>query len=414
MKERIFTVYEKKQKLVADYSQIYSDEDVKWSLAGVGIPSSLEIDRLTGELYVVDNYLNYRDDRKNSFEFYVNGYKQAYYGATSEILYQEKVSIRILDMNEFNIIAFKPGSTGFLFEQGLEGEPLHFRISSETPGTVRVFTSDGTAQGGLDYRPIDTVVSTKPKKELYGDQIDYAADFSIELYNDRISEDRENFFVNLEPLNDTSLVTEPREFIIQGGKPGRFITHLDPLNETSSVYRFYNYRKGTHFFTNDTSERDTLQSNGYRMGYRYEGVAYQALSEGGTQLYRFYNASKGYHFLTSSEAEANNVISNSVGENYDVLTGQRIEPTKGGWGYQYEGRAFRVSTEQSDNTPTEIYRFYHQENGVHFYSASLDEVRNVITMSSGTQYANDLDAAMNAPLKDGGWGYQFEGTAWFV
>lgn len=185
-------------------------------------------------------------------------------------------------------------------------------------------------------------------------------------------------------------------------------------NETSSVYRFYNYQKGTHFFTNDTSERDTLQSNGYSMGYRYEGVAYQALSEGGTQLYRFYNASKGYHFLTNSEAEANNVISNSIGENYDVLTGQRIEPTKGGWGYQYEGRAFRVSTEQSDNTPTEIYRFYHQENGVHFYSASLDEVRNVITMSSGTEYANDLDAAMNAPLKDGGWGYQFEGTAWFV
>ena len=57
-------------------------------------------------------------------------------------------------------------------------------------------------------------------------------------------------------------------------------------------------------------------------GYNCEDAAYEALSEGGTQLYRFYNAEKGYHFLTTSEEEANNVIDKSVGEQHDLITGQ--------------------------------------------------------------------------------------------
>ena len=84
-------------------------------------------------------------------------------------------------------------------------------------------------------------------------------------------------------------------------------------------------------------------------GYNCEDAAYEALSEGGTQLYRFYNAEKGYHFLTTSEEEANNVIVKSIDSRYgvDVVTGQGVEAGDDGWGYTYEGRTFSVSTEKT-------------------------------------------------------------------
>ena len=151
-------------------------------------------------------------------------------------------------------------------------------------------------------------------------------------------------------------------------------------------------------------------------GYNCEDAAYEALSEGGTQLYRFYNAEKGYHFLTTSEEEANNVIVKSIDSRYgvDVVTGQGVEAGDDGWGYTYEGRTFSVSTEKTEVTPTEVHRFYHAENGVHFYSSNLEEVSNVISESSGADYMNDLDAALNAPLLENGWGYTYEGVAWYA
>ena len=151
-------------------------------------------------------------------------------------------------------------------------------------------------------------------------------------------------------------------------------------------------------------------------GYNCEDAAYEALSEGGTQLYRFYNAEKGYHFLTTSEEEANNVIVKSIDSRYgvDVVTGQGVEAGDDGWGYTYEGRTFSVSTEKTEVTPTEVHRFYHADNGVHFYSSNLEEVSNVISESSGADYMNDLDAAQNAPLLENGWGYIYEGVAWYA
>ena len=149
-------------------------------------------------------------------------------------------------------------------------------------------------------------------------------------------------------------------------------------------------------------------------GYNYEGITYQTLSEGGTQLYRFFNENKGYHFLTTSAEEANNIIDNSIGKEFDLLSGQGVAASDDGWGYTYEGRTFQVSTQQTEATPTAVHRFWNGEQGVHFYSSNLAEVSNVISESSGAEYANDLNAALSAPLLENGWGYTYEGVAWYA
>jgi len=165
-------------------------------------------------------------------------------------------------------------------------------------------------------------------------------------------------------------------------------------SQPSDVFRFYNPKSGVHFFTQSIPEKDDLISKP-DWGYQYEGVAYQAPNSRGVELYRFFNREKGYHFMTASSQEA------------DVITG------KSEWGYEYEGRSFKVSSMKSADTPTEVHRFYHESKGIHFYSASEVEANNVITKSLGDEYNID-NARNNDNLLSNGWGYVYEGVAWYV
>jgi hypothetical protein len=61
-----------------------------------------------------------------------------------------------------------------------------------------------------------------------------------------------------------------------------------------------------------------------------------------------------------------------------------------------------------------VYRFFNAGKGVHFYTASAEERDNVIRQSIGAGYVGQLDQARNAALIPGGWGYRFEGVAWYV
>jgi hypothetical protein len=83
---------------------------------------------------------------------------------------------------------------------------------------------------------------------------------------------------------------------------------------TAPLYRFYNVKKGVHFYTASEEERDTLLNT---MGdvYRYDGVACNiSLTPTGSQpVYRFYNLKKGVHFYTASLAERDSVESRLSG-----------------------------------------------------------------------------------------------------
>lgn len=78
------------------------------------------------------------------------------------------------------------------------------------------------------------------------------------------------------------------------------------------VYRLFNRRTGSHFYTLTVSERDQVLT---QLGHIFslEGVAFFAFSgavQGAQPVYRFYAAPTGSHFFTISEAEKDWIIAN--------------------------------------------------------------------------------------------------------
>ncbi|MEP7181413.1 MAG: DUF1800 family protein [Betaproteobacteria bacterium] len=82
--------------------------------------------------------------------------------------------------------------------------------------------------------------------------------------------------------------------------------------DNSPVFRFYNTQKGTHFYTISAVERDAVIAR-YSTVFTYEGPAFwasQTQDPGMLPVYRFYNIRTGTHFYTMSETEKNFVIAN--------------------------------------------------------------------------------------------------------
>ena len=234
--------------------------------------------------------------------------------------------------------------------------------------------------------------------------------FTHTLANDLITEGSET--LNIKLFSDSSRTIQVGN-IASVSIDDTSGTPTPVINKTTSIHRFFNSKSGVHLYSPSNEEKDTIINNP-AWGYKYEGVAYQAPLTGGTELYRFYNADKNYHFNTASTGEALSIIQNALGANYDLITGINQNPISGSWGFKYEGRSFRVSEPKTEHNSTPVYRFFHAQKSVHFYSSSLIEVNNVIGMSNGEQYKDNFLAAAGAPLLNGGWGYKFEGVAWFI
>jgi hypothetical protein len=144
-----------------------------------------------------------------------------------------------------------------------------------------------------------------------------------------------------------------------------------PGSTVRPVYRLYNRKNGSHFYTATLSECnkviDTLDTI-----YTYEGPAYQVDTSNAlnsSPLYRFYNKKNGSHFYTSS-----------LTEKYSVLNS--LSAT-----YSYDGVAYKVSATPGPGS-TSVYRFYNKKNGSHFYTASSAE-KNKVLDTLGATYALD-------------------------
>ena len=87
---------------------------------------------------------------------------------------------------------------------------------------------------------------------------------------------------------------------------------INPDNAANSapLYRFYNKRDGSHFYTASETEKNDLVAT-MSDTYKYEGVAYTVSTTpapGSTTVYRFYNKINGSHFYTADEGEKNRVL----------------------------------------------------------------------------------------------------------
>lgn len=90
--------------------------------------------------------------------------------------------------------------------------------------------------------------------------------------------------------------------------PAYGINTANPSN-TVALYRFFNKKNGSHFYTISTEERDNVIAK-WPTIYTYEGPAYgvSVNPENATTVYRFFNKKNGSHFYTTSAAERDNVI----------------------------------------------------------------------------------------------------------
>lgn len=93
---------------------------------------------------------------------------------------------------------------------------------------------------------------------------------------------------------------------------------LNPANSTP-LWRFYDVTMGTHFYTIDVAEKARIIAT---MGYRYrlEGPAYNVSSTdvtGSVTVFRFFNLRNGTHFYTADPAEKTSV-QNNMGSTFSL------------------------------------------------------------------------------------------------
>jgi len=143
------------------------------------------------------------------------------------------------------------------------------------------------------------------------------------------------------------------------GDPTTGFSFTPITGPAGSVFRFYNAKLGSHFYTASVDEANNVQDRLWAT-LRYEGPAYVAdQSKNSLPLYRFFNKKNGSHFYTTSITERDYVYS-------------KLSAT-----YSYDGPAYNVSTAGTAGG-TAVYRFFNKKNGTHFYTASLAERDNVV------------------------------------
>ncbi|MGB4442338.1 MAG: serine protease, partial [Coriobacteriia bacterium] len=88
-----------------------------------------------------------------------------------------------------------------------------------------------------------------------------------------------------------------------------------PANNTQPLYRFYNHTSGSHFYTASPSEAEVVTASLADI-FSYDGETYRVSPVSAADkvaVYRFYNIRNGSHFYTASATERDNVLANLAG-----------------------------------------------------------------------------------------------------
>jgi uncharacterized repeat protein (TIGR02543 family) len=133
------------------------------------------------------------------------------------------------------------------------------------------------------------------------------------------------------------------------------------------VYRFFQLKTGSHFFTSNEAEmQKTLKLT---KTYNFEGIAFQLNTTAPTMvtpLFRFFNTRTGVHFYTASTEERDDV------------------KIKFPW-FNFEGEGYKVISVAA-HTPNDIpvYRFFNRRAATHFYTSNEAERQHTIDAHSKT------------------------------
>lgn len=131
------------------------------------------------------------------------------------------------------------------------------------------------------------------------------------------------------------------------------------------VYRFYNPRLGTHFYTATEDEKAAVIANLSNV-YTYEGPSYRVdPAMNNDPIWRFYKPSTGTHFYTADPVEMNNVKNTMANI------------------YTYEGPAYEVSRGGGAGYMP-VWRFYRPNTGTHLYTADAGEMSTIVNTLGAT------------------------------
>jgi hypothetical protein len=150
-----------------------------------------------------------------------------------------------------------------------------------------------------------------------------------------------------------------------------------PIQFSGSVplYRLYNPSAGLHYYTIDSAERDSLIGNGY-LFEKVEGFIFATQTDSTVEIWRIYNVVEGGHLFTESPAVRDSILQqfpgiwtehNSTGFAYPLAAGEGVPAG----GFQEPDYAA---------TDTRLFRAYDADSDDHFYTTSIDEFRNAITL----------------------------------
>ncbi|MDT7952883.1 MAG: hypothetical protein RQ966_15370 [Acetobacteraceae bacterium] len=234
-----------------------------------------------------------------------------------------------------------PSAFGATVAQFVYGDTI---TVTNTPYTRYTYTSTGAQSGTLTLYNGSTATGTL---NLAGN---YTADKLTLAYN------------QLDSTHSTLVITTNVVDTTTGA------TYSGSAN---AVYRFFDTKYGTHFFTSDQGEKNAVLAGRPDLKEETNGFGDVSQNDGNAvAVYRFFDTNFGTHFFTSSASERDSII-----QSRPDLT------------YEPSSTFYEHGTAQTGDVA--VYRLFDQKTGTQFLTGDQGEYKGITTPGSAT-YRADL------------------------
>ena len=184
--------------------------------------------------------------------------------------------------------------TYYILDSAAQAEGVMVNVPSSGAHTLQFWSVDASAnvESPRKNASFEVTIPVTPPTPVY------------RFYN---KEHGSHFYTASTSERDTVLSSQSDEYLLDG--IAYSVNTLNPANN-APLYRFYNKKNGTHFYTASADEKNFVIST-LGTTYTYDGPAYNVSlthAPGATTVYRFYNRVNGSHFYTASSAERDDVL----------------------------------------------------------------------------------------------------------
>jgi hypothetical protein len=163
-------------------------------------------------------------------------------------------------------------------------------------------------------------------------------------------------------------------FAIQIDPDGQ--VHLPGPSAVARMYRAYNPNANFHFFTTSRNEFNNAVCHGY-IDETTDNPGFALLTApvaNALPLYRLYNLQRGSHYYTLNVTERNTLV-NAAPPPWD-------EPDQRTIGWRDEGvEGYMYAASSDDPSATRIYRLYNTDTGVHLFTDNVTQRKEVLAIT---------------------------------